>query len=242
MHNSLQDLYGTDLDDIDSLFNFLPDEDDLPTSVPKSSLDPPPPQPLHRSLVEDEDNTWIWHPTAGKVVKMDRNVEKRWLGIKSGKDEADSMGCYSPFSSRLEWEVTQWAVKEKVSQGSVNRLLQIPQVKEKLGLTFNNAKSMLDKLESIPEHCGPWMTKKLSFKDRPGEEFLIYHRDPIEAVKALWGDPALAGDLVYKPAKLFRNSDQSEDNRIFSEMWTASFWNAAQASAFYHGKKEPYLS
>ncbi|KAJ3738228.1 hypothetical protein EV360DRAFT_2832, partial [Lentinula raphanica] len=77
---------------------------------------------------EDEDNTWIWHPTAGKVIRMDRNIEKRWLGIKSGKDEADSTGCYSPFSSRLEWEVTQWAVKEKVSQGSVNRLLQIPQV------------------------------------------------------------------------------------------------------------------
>ncbi|KAJ3711596.1 hypothetical protein C8R42DRAFT_544044, partial [Lentinula raphanica] len=110
---------------------------------------------------------------------------------------------YSPFASRLEWEISQWAVKEKVSQGSFNRLLKIPEVKENLGVTFNNTKSMYDKVDHIPDRCGPWSTKKLSFKDRPEEEFTIHHRDPIEAIKALWGDPTLAQDLVYKPSKLF---------------------------------------
>ncbi|KAE9401116.1 hypothetical protein BT96DRAFT_736389, partial [Gymnopus androsaceus JB14] len=42
----------------------------------------------------------------------------------------------------------------------------------------------------------------LSFKDRPSEFFTIYHRNPIEAIKALWGDPALAKHLVYKPEVL----------------------------------------
>ncbi|KAJ3965272.1 hypothetical protein EV361DRAFT_776715, partial [Lentinula raphanica] len=98
----------------------------------------------------------------------------------------------------------------------------------KLGVTFNNAKSMLGKLDDIPERCGPWFTKKPTFKDRSDEEYLIYHRDPIEAIKSLWGDPALASDLVYRPAKLFRNSKHKEDDRIFSEMWTGSFWNAVQ--------------
>ncbi|KAJ3820901.1 hypothetical protein F5880DRAFT_1452117, partial [Lentinula raphanica] len=108
-----------------------------------------------------------------------------------------------PFGSRLEWEFSQWAVKEKVSQSSINRLLKIPQVKEKLGLSFDNARSMLAKVDALPERCGRWFVKQLSFKDRPGEEFTVRYRDPIEAIRALWGDPSLTKDLVYKPAKLF---------------------------------------
>ncbi|KAJ3756691.1 hypothetical protein EV360DRAFT_30984, partial [Lentinula raphanica] len=110
---------------------------------------------------------------------------------------------YSPFPSRLEWEISQWAVKEKVSQSSFNRLLKIPQIKEKLGVSFDNARSMLNKVDQIPERGGSWFVKQLSFKDRPQEEFTVRYRDPIEAIKALWGDPSLAKDLVYKPAKLF---------------------------------------
>ncbi|KAJ3752442.1 hypothetical protein EV360DRAFT_20913, partial [Lentinula raphanica] len=110
---------------------------------------------------------------------------------------------YSPFSSRLEWEIAQWAVRERVSQSSFDRLLKIPQMKEKLPLSFNNARSMYNKVDQLPECCGRWFTKQLSFKDRPDEEFTVRYRDPVEAIKALWGDPALAKDLVYKPAKLF---------------------------------------
>ncbi|KAJ3737970.1 hypothetical protein EV360DRAFT_9234, partial [Lentinula raphanica] len=86
---------------------------------------------------------------------------------------------YSPFASRLEWEISQWAVKEKVSQSSFNRLLEIPQVlmKEKLGLSFDNARSMLKKVDQIPDRAGRWFEKRLSFKDRPQEEFTVRYRD-----------------------------------------------------------------
>jgi len=60
------------------------------------------------------------------------------------------------------------------------------------------------------------------------EHFVIHHQSPIEAIKGLWGDPAFSRDLVYKPAKLFRGSVLTEEERMFSEMWTAGFWNAAQ--------------
>ncbi|KAJ3752725.1 hypothetical protein EV360DRAFT_54739 [Lentinula raphanica] len=218
---------------MDSLFDFLPDDDDTPTSVPGSSHTTAPTAPtaplphhIHRPLVEDEEDEedeeggkdkCLWHSTAGEVIRVDRDVQQRWNGISSRKEETADAECYSPFSSRTEWEIAQWAVKDRISQGSFNRLLQIPQVifclisfmkpsilmfhsqvKEKLGVTFNNAKSMLGKLDDIPERCGPWFTKKLTFKDRSDEEYLIYHRDPIEAIKSLWGDPALASDLVYR--------------------------------------------
>ena len=113
---------------------------------------------------------------------------------------------------------------------------------------------MLQKVDLIPERCGTWYTKRLSFKDRPNEYFTVRHRDPIEAIKGLWGDPAFAQDLVYKPAKLFRGTKQTEEERMFSEMWTGGLWNAAQVRTKYaffssadnlHRKpylrEEPYL-
>jgi hypothetical protein len=87
---------------------------------------------------------------------------------------------------------------------------------------------MLERVDQIPNRGGQWYTKRLSFRDRPDEQFTIYHRDPVNAIKALWGDPSFSNDLVYKPARLFRGSDQREEHRIFSEMWTGGFWNAAQ--------------
>ncbi|KAJ3718877.1 hypothetical protein C8R42DRAFT_697291 [Lentinula raphanica] len=143
-----------------------------------------------------------------------------WRGVKQD--------TYSPFSSCLEWEVSHWAVKEKVSQSSFNRLLQIPQIKEKLGLSFDNARSMLNKVDQIPERCSGWLVKQLSFKDRPQEEFTVRYRDPIKVIKALWGDPSFSKDLVYRPAKLFRKLGFKEEDRIYSEMWTGSFWNKVQ--------------
>lgn len=87
---------------------------------------------------------------------------------------------------------------------------------------------MLETVDSIPERCGPWFTKRLSFKDRPSEFFTIYHRNPIEAIKALWGDPALAKHLVYKPVKIFQGKTHIEERRIYNEMWTGGLWNAVQ--------------
>ncbi|KIK50407.1 hypothetical protein GYMLUDRAFT_110459, partial [Collybiopsis luxurians FD-317 M1] len=101
---------------------------------------------------------------------------------------------YVPFSSHIEWELAQWAIKEKISQKSFNWLLQIPQVallSFDLQMVLNSKKTR------------SWYTKCLSFKDRPNEYFIVHHRDPTEAIKGLWGDPAFAKDLVYKPAKLF---------------------------------------
>lgn len=89
---------------------------------------------------------------------------------------------------------------------------------------------MLQRVDTIPERCGGWLTKRLSFKDRPQEYFTVRYRDPIEAVKALWGEPAFSKDLVCKPAKVFRV--QTEDQRIYSEMWTGGLWNAAQVCKY----------
>ncbi|KAJ3727562.1 hypothetical protein C8R42DRAFT_638742 [Lentinula raphanica] len=240
MNTSLQELYGADIEEADDLFNFLlpeGDDEEAGSGVGSSSATSSA-QPMQRTLEEEDDKmTWQWHGTAGKVLRVDKDVHKQWLGLSSGKKD----DAYSPFASQLEWEISHWAVKEKVSQSSFNRLLKIPQVKEKLGVSFDNARSMLNKVDQIPERGGSWFVKQLSFKDRPQEEFTVRYRDPVEAIKALWGDPSLAKDLVYKPAKLFRNSRLKEEDRIFSEMWTGGFWNVAQTHIPFGGTVAPVI-
>ena len=91
-------------------------------------------------------------------------------------------------------------------------------MQEKLGLSYANSRSMLQAIDQIPERCGQWYTKQLSFKKHPQEHFIVYHRDPVEAIKALWGDPAFADNLVYKPAKFFHGQKQSKEECMFSEI------------------------
>ncbi|THU96684.1 hypothetical protein K435DRAFT_558344, partial [Dendrothele bispora CBS 962.96] len=112
-----------------------------------------------------------------------------------------------PFTSELDWKLARWAISEKVSHRTFNRLLEIPEIKDRLGLGFHNARTMLQTVDSIPERCGEWKIKRIRFRDRVSqgteESFNIYHRDPIKAIQALWGDPAFADHLVYKPSKMF---------------------------------------
>lgn len=111
-------------------------------------------------------------------------------------------------------------------------------MKERLGVSFKNSREMLTTVDKIPERFGPWVTKRLSFKDSPKEFYLIRHRNPIEAIQGLWGDPAFAEHLVYKPAKIFRNDRRGKKNRIYNEMWTGALWNGIQVDL----KLDSYLA
>ncbi|KAF5352326.1 hypothetical protein D9757_014291 [Collybiopsis confluens] len=190
--------------------------------------------PMNHSLVEDDiPSICVWNPTAGKVFGYQLDAHERWKKTLSGNGE--------PFTSHLEWEMARWAVNEKVSQKSFDRLLQIPQLKEKLGLNIT-VQSVLKKVDEIPDRRGPWSTKQLCFKDRPEEYFIVCHRNPISVIKALWGNPDFVKDLVYKPVKMFQaGAAQLEENRIYNEMWTAGFWNAAQCLIPVGGTVAPVI-
>jgi len=101
-------------------------------------------------------------------------------------------------------------------------------VVEQLGLSFHNIRALHKKLDAMPEKAGEWKTKHLVFRDRPEERFIVRHRDPIEAIKSLWKDPEISPQIVVAPQKVFSNKKQ--DNRIFSEMWTGTWWHAIQVN------------
>ena len=119
-----------DLEDLIEVFDFLPNPDledaaegeaDLESSTASYHR-------MRRTLVDDDaqSHTYQWHPSAGRVYKQEETIHTRWRTLFAADRDANSE--YKPFSSRLDWEIAQWAVKEKISQKSFNRLLKVPQV------------------------------------------------------------------------------------------------------------------
>ncbi|KAJ3792209.1 hypothetical protein GGU11DRAFT_819093 [Lentinula aff. detonsa] len=136
-------------------------------------------------------------------------MQAHWQSLFSREDSSGNSE-YKPFSGCLDWELAQWAMQEKISHRSFDHLLKILQVKERLNLSYSNSRSMLQQVDALPERCGKWYTKQFSFKDRPEEHFTVRHRDPIEAIRGLWGDSAFANDLGGTVAPVIIASDKTQ--------------------------------
>jgi len=179
----------------------------------------------------------------GNAIRFDAGLRSRWEAIHGGTASAGMDNTYTPFASEMDWRIADWVVKEGIGNNTFNRLCEIPgvrfqhffsdifinmlsQVVEKLGLSYSNINGLHQRVDSIPNRVGDWHIRRLSFKDRPEEEFILRHRNVIDAVKSLWGDPALAEHLVYRPKQVF--DDAKKGKRIYSEMWTGKWWQFVQ--------------
>ncbi|KAL1711664.1 hypothetical protein EV715DRAFT_177417, partial [Schizophyllum commune] len=97
----------------------------------------------------------------------------------------------------------------------------------RLELSFKNTRGLHKHLDRVEKRAGDWHTEIMQFPDTPDERHTIYFREPLEAIKSLWGDPTLAQHLVYRPEKVF--SDATHANRLYSEMWTGKWWSTTQS-------------
>ena len=50
----------------------------------------------------------------------------------------------------------------------------------------------------------------------------FYHRDILQCIRALYGDPELAEFLIHTPEKHFTGPDK--ETRMYSEMHTGKWW------------------
>ncbi|KAF7363254.1 hypothetical protein MVEN_00678500 [Mycena venus] len=212
----------------DDIFHFIPLDPDEPgpSSAPRS----------FRHLSDEDDRRVVdSHPTAGKVIRMNDNLHAKWkrsFGLAIDPDGdiemagSDSPNGFAPFASELDWRIADWVIKEGPGHKAFDRLLDIPGVQEKLGLSYSNIRGLHKIVDSIPERAGEWTTKSLSFPDRPGEKYLIRYRDPLAAIRTLLGNPAYAKDIVYIPKKVLSDSDRN--NRVYNEMWTGKWWTGVQ--------------
>jgi hypothetical protein len=80
------------------------------------------PSTVSSSLTEEEDSRYfIHHSTAGQVI---RNLAIPTPPIPA----ADGPTVYEPFTSQIDWDVAQWAIKGSIGHGSFDRFLSIPGV------------------------------------------------------------------------------------------------------------------
>ncbi len=100
---------------------------------PQASGSQPLPQTQHCSL-DDEDDTRFTaeHPTTGAVLPATPDGDG---DIEMGDTTENNLNTFSPFSSELDWRIAEWAIKEKVGNSAIDRLLEIPGVCVPLALT-----------------------------------------------------------------------------------------------------------
>ncbi|KAI9434436.1 hypothetical protein H4582DRAFT_2060170 [Lactarius indigo] len=132
--------------------------------------------------------------------------------------------AWAPFRSQCDWEVVCWAKMCGPSSSAVTELLAIPEVVERLSLSYstsNEPNSIIDKLPGPP----PFKSDVLEVG---GEHLQFHHRDIILCIQALFGKPEFTRDLVFAPEQHY--ADAERICRVYSEMHTGDWWWSVQTS------------
>jgi hypothetical protein len=158
---------------------------------------------------------------------------------------------WAPFESEDEWELARWLMTSGVSQTKMDSFLKLNKVscivrnpnitneltavlfpskiKDGANPAFHNTRSLLQRIDLLPE--GPeWTCSAFRIKgdqlDGVGnlrtEDVELWHRNPVECIKELMGNPAFNRKQGYAPQKVYKNNDGT--NREYSEMWTGNWW------------------
>ncbi|KAF8999529.1 hypothetical protein BDQ17DRAFT_1391519 [Cyathus striatus] len=114
---------------------------------------------------------------------------------------------YTPFSSKLEWEIAKWAKLQ---------LIKID------GVVENWLNKLID--ECLPGHP-PFVRCEVMVG---GEVCEVYFRDILACVKALFRNPEFAPYLVFAPEKHY--TDETKTVQSYHDMHTGKWWWALQTS------------
>lgn len=97
---------------------------------------------------------------------------------------------------------------------------------EKLGLSYKNSKE----LDWIINDSLPGRPRFRRDSIVVGSETCeVYHRDAIECIKGLFGDPTFAPYLQLAPEKHY--TDDTKDVRVYHDMYTGKWWWSTQVRA-----------
>lgn len=97
---------------------------------------------VHHQVLDDDDDERVEeiHPLAGKVIAMNEDLVAKWRlrcggnadvdgDVEMGDVDENAPNPYAPFASELDWKVARWAVKDSPGHNALNRLLEIPGVR-----------------------------------------------------------------------------------------------------------------
>jgi hypothetical protein len=170
----------------------------------------------------EEEGPWVEdYPDGGAAygrgkTKFDEIWEKR---------QVEGLPLHYPFKDLDEWEVARWLMKSKTLQEDKDSFLKlsavsqyytlysfsnIPKVREKMDLDSKNKRAFFKHIDSLPKgpkwSCTP-MRVTGDRKDKGGnlivEVLELWHRNPVDVVKDLLGNPSFKGHQAYSPRRIY---------------------------------------
>ncbi|PBK99792.1 hypothetical protein ARMGADRAFT_1074636 [Armillaria gallica] len=136
---------------------------------------------------------------------------------------------WRPFADEDKWELAEWLLCN-VSQMQAEAFLKLPITQQCIKPSYGNLKTFMKKIDQLPTQTPEWKCDIITVTgdkiDCNGklavEELELWHCNPIECVKELFGNPAFHDLLAYAPEKAY--TDENGTNQIYDEMWTGDWW------------------
>ncbi|KAI0058305.1 hypothetical protein BV25DRAFT_1919501 [Artomyces pyxidatus] len=139
--------------------------------------------------------------------------------------EADADNAYRPFPDKGAWDIADWAKELGPTSNAFTKLMRIDTVRDNLDLPYRTAQ---DLNEIIDKKLPARPAFKREYVVVAGEKYPLYYRDPLECIKALYGDPEFAPYLTFAPQRHYVDDDQTI--RLYSDMYTGKWWWRTQSA------------
>ncbi|KAH8999683.1 hypothetical protein EDB86DRAFT_3075750 [Lactarius hatsudake] len=140
------------------------------------------------------------------------------------REDAINTSVWAPFHSQCDWEIALWAKMCRPTSSALTELLQIPEVTDRLGVSYSSAKEIDRIIDTLPGRP-PFECEDFTIG---GERLSFYFRNVLQCIQTLFGDPEFAHELAFAPERHY--SDPECTCRIYSEMHTGDWWWAVQTS------------
>ncbi|KAI0353815.1 hypothetical protein OH77DRAFT_1406272 [Trametes cingulata] len=131
-----------------------------------------------------------------------------------------STNPYAPFTSRIDWEVARWAKMRGPGSTAVSELLKIEGLVSLLGLSYTNSRELNEIVDTHLASGRPRFRRREVIVG--GQVFEMFHRDILQCIKALYGDPEFADLLVFTPERHYADGDHTA--RVYFDLHTGKWW------------------
>ncbi|KAJ7795018.1 hypothetical protein B0H14DRAFT_3555990 [Mycena olivaceomarginata] len=159
-------------------------------------------------------------PFGGKAgAPLPRMEVPAYTKYKNTLAEVDN-NPWAPFKSQIDWQIARWAKVRGSTSTAFSDLLAINGVTESLGLSYKNSKELNQIIDQQLPNGRPVFQRQEIVVG--GEAFDVYFRPIIECVRALYGDPEFAQDLIFAPERHYLDPDKTI--RLYHDIHTAEWW------------------
>ncbi|KAM6491449.1 hypothetical protein JOM56_013018 [Amanita muscaria] len=134
--------------------------------------------------------------------------------------DGDNYNEFGPFDSLMDWEVAKWMKLRGPSLSALNELLAIEGVVESLGLSFKTVRELNSLIDTKLPGRPCFRQQSITVGS---ESVMLYSRDIIESISALYGEPKFAHHLIHRPERQYKK-DGDKRMRVFHDMHTGDWW------------------